>query len=272
VRGRSIIVAVGLGGPPAFRAQFGAGGALLGHLVRVRNGTPESIADLAAYEAAANPDGGPVDSNPYGLLARSGRVVAEAGGNSLLRVRQNGEISTLAVFPSRPQGRATDSVPTAVARGPRGALYVGELTGGPFPKGGANVYRVVPGQAPQVVCGGFTAIIDLTFGPDGILYVLEHATETGLQGPGALVRVELEDGGCRRTVLASEGLTRPTSLVIGPARLARDDDEREDEDEHEAEDDEREEGDREEPRHGRAVYVSNFGTSAGGGQVVRIDL
>jgi hypothetical protein len=49
-------------------------------------------------------------------------------GNALLRVSDWGKISTLAAFPSRPQ-RSTDAVPTAVAQGPDGAYYVGELMG-----------------------------------------------------------------------------------------------------------------------------------------------
>jgi hypothetical protein len=40
------------------------------------------------------------------LLAQPRRVlVAEAGGNALLAVRSNGSISTIATFPSVPQGR-----------------------------------------------------------------------------------------------------------------------------------------------------------------------
>ena len=93
--------------------------------------------------------------------ARGRRIVADAASNSLLGVSPSGSISTLAVFPSRfyPQtgSRATDAVPDAVATTRRdGAYYVGELTGVPFTPGLANVWRVVPGQAPQVYCSGFS--------------------------------------------------------------------------------------------------------------------
>ena len=126
---------------------------------------------------AANPDSGALDSNPYGLFAEPGQVVvADAGGNALLAVRSNDSISTLATLPSRAQGRPTDAVPTSVTVGPDGAYYLAQLTGVPFTAGAANVYRVVPGQAPVVAYTGFTTIIDLTFGPDGSLYVLEHST------------------------------------------------------------------------------------------------
>ena len=133
--------------------------------------------DVAAHEFAFNPGGGPVDSNPYGLLAEPGsEVVTDSGSNTLLRVGASGDISTLAVFPSRAQGRSTDSVPTAVAVGPDGAYYVSELTGIPFAAGAAVIYRVVPGQTPTVVWSGFTTVIDIAFDPDGNLYVLEHST------------------------------------------------------------------------------------------------
>jgi hypothetical protein len=57
---------MGLGTSPTGRASLGDAGANLGHLVRLplAGGSLQSIADLAAYEGAQNPDGGLVDSNP----------------------------------------------------------------------------------------------------------------------------------------------------------------------------------------------------------------
>ena len=91
---------------------------------------------------------------------------------SLLHVAANGTVETLAAFPTQanpifPFGPPTiESVPTTVARGPDGALYVGELTGFPFVQGLARIFRVVPGQSPVAVCGGFKAIIDVAFAPE----------------------------------------------------------------------------------------------------------
>src|SRR4029450_2172079 len=111
--------------------------------------------DLGAYEAEANPTGDEEDSNPYGLLSLAGkRIVADAGANALNEVTANGTIRTLATFPDRmveappflelPPGPLIpmDAVPTTVALGPGGHYYVGQLTGFPFPAGGANIYRV----------------------------------------------------------------------------------------------------------------------------------
>ncbi len=250
-----IYIAIGLGGGPAVRAAFDSD---FGWLVRApeTGGSWARFADIAGFEFANNPDQNVPDSNPYGLLTGAGgRIVVDAGGNSLLRVSPSGDISVIATFPSRP-GRSTDAVPTSVARGPDGAYYVGELTGVPFTVGAARVYRVVPGQAPQVYLVGFTAIIDLAFGPDGSLYVLQHATGPFLSGPGALIRVA-PDG--TRTTIASVGLFHPTSVLIADGD--QDDGDNNDGDHNSENNDE---GD------GIAFYISNCGTCAGTGEVIRI--
>lgn len=205
----SAYVIVGLGADPTKRADLGPLGAGLGQLVHLpASGQWRNIVDVAAYESSHNPDGGALDSNPYALLATTGkRIVADAGANAVLEVAANGAIATLAVFPeaSVPGNPAMQAVPNAITQGPDGAYYVGQLTGVPFPAGGANVYRLVPGSTPQVYASGFTTIIDLAFGADGSLYVLEIF-------PGDLIRVALDGS---RTTVAS-GLTLPGGLAVGP--------------------------------------------------------
>lgn len=205
---------IGLGFEGHPRSDLAGVGEQFGRLVHMSaSGHWRAVADLMGYESAANPDGGIIDSNPYGLLAEPGsRVVADAGANALLRVAANGAISTIATFPARAQGRSTDAVPTAVAVGPNGAYYVSELSGVPFAAGAANIYRVVPGQAPSVAWSGFTTVIDLAFGPDGSLYVLEHSTGPVFFAlPGRLLK--LAPNGTRTTVIA--GLSRPGSVAVG---------------------------------------------------------
>jgi hypothetical protein len=110
------------------------------------------------------------------------------------------------------------AVPTSVVKGPDGAYYVGQLTGFPFPPGGASVFRVVPGHEPEVFADDFTNIIDIAFDKRGRLYVLEIATNGLLSAGenelpvGRLVRVN-KDGS--RTTLASEGLNAPGGFVLG---------------------------------------------------------
>src|SRR5439155_19944809 len=94
-----------------------------------------------------------------------------AAGNDLLWIGPNGKASVLAVFPTqtlkltRAIGKligappsmtsiSVQSVPSRVALGPDGALYVGELTGAPFAPGSARIWRVVPGQRPTVYAFG----------------------------------------------------------------------------------------------------------------------
>ena len=170
---------IGLGGNPASLTTGPLSGLGFGYLMQVpASGHAKRLVDVAGYELSANPDGAQVDSNPFGLLALPGhRVVADAGGNSLLDVAANGSISTLATFPKIPGPFGPrDVVPTDVVVGPDGASYVSSLTGFSFTAETASVYRVVPGQAPTVYATGLTMVTDLAFGPDGSLYTLQHAS------------------------------------------------------------------------------------------------
>jgi hypothetical protein len=201
---------------------------------------PHVIADLAAYEAAHNPDHGAgpgptyaqpsIDSDPYAFVPfGDGYAVVDAAGNDLLQVSASGKVSLLAVFPTQairltaaerrqhrppsPPVLPVQSVPSALAVGPDGALYVGELTGWPYRIGSARVWRVVPGKKPTVFARGFTNISDLAFDGKDML-VLEVASK-GIQNPastGALIRVS---PGGKRTVLVSKGLVFPTGLAVG---------------------------------------------------------
>ena len=110
-------------------------------------------------------------------------------------------------------------MPTSVALGPDGNYYVGQLTGLPFPVGAANIYRVpAAGGPPQIVASGFTHIVDLTFGPDGSLYVVEIAKNgllaafNGNDWTGALIRIA-PDG--TRTELVPGVLTAPGGVAVG---------------------------------------------------------
>ena len=250
-RGRGgMYVTVGLGLDLAFSNTIPEL-ADMGELIRARlsKGDWTTVADLAEFEDAVNPTGDEEDSNPNSVVAVGGRqVVVDAGANDVLQVSSKGEISVLATFPNRlvdappflglPPGTQIpmDAVPTSVVRGPDEAYYVSQLTGFPFPLGAANVYRLVPGQEPEVFASGFTNIIDIAF-DEGTLYVLEIFKNGLLSGDptGALIRVDRD--GTQHEVM-SEGLFAPGGLAI---------------------------------RNGVA-YVSNCGVCAGGGEVLRIPL
>jgi sugar lactone lactonase YvrE len=212
-------VTIGFAGNPANRAPLEAVGALMGRLVRINsNGTFDTLVDISAHEAANNPDGGSVDSNPFGLKVLTDRaIVADAGANTVVQIANTGAISTLGVLPSRVLAGTTptQSVPTSVEVAPNGDVYVGELTGVPFAVGAARVFRIpAGGGTPVVVAAGFTNIMDIALGPDGRGYVLEHDAD-GIFGPGLdgrLIRIN-NDG--TQTVLASAGLPKPGGMAIG---------------------------------------------------------
>ena len=204
------------GGPPNLRSVVLPGvGSSFGQLLKIEpSGVEHSIADVSAYENT-NPDGAQLDTNPYGLLALPGHeLVTDAGGNSLLDVRANGSISTVAVFHTYLGAFGpTDRVPTNVVLGPDGAYYVATLSGVPFTPGSAVIYRVVPGSATAIYAANLTQITDLAFGPDGSLYVLQHGSGLFFSGPGSIVRLA-PDGS--RTVVDTQGrLSHPAGLVVG---------------------------------------------------------
>jgi hypothetical protein len=132
-------------------------------------------------------------SNPYDLVNApevDGWIVSDPGGNSLLAVDLDGNIHDYVVFESFtiPDHEApVEMVPTGIARGADGAVYVGVLTGFPYPRGQAVVWRVEDlngdgdamdeGEVEPYVTG-LTAITDITFGLDGTLYIAEFSSDT----------------------------------------------------------------------------------------------
>jgi hypothetical protein len=212
--------------------------------------------DLGAFAAAHPQDpatmGGtpgetPYDSNPFDIVPfRGGFAIADAAANSVLWLSPHGHLSMIARLPAVPEQFPAgvtinaQAVPTSLAVGPDGALYVGTLRGVPSLPGTAGVFRVVPGQAPVAAVTGLTTVTDIAFDHHGRLLVLELKTGGLLSPPatpGALLRV---DHG-QVTTLPVSGLSSPTGLAVGPDG---------------------------------AVYVANNGTAAGtaapSGEVLKI--
>lgn len=251
-------------------------------VVRITPAGSRVVADVEAFETENDPDrfaigdwkdpkcaraSGPFtpgpQSNPYGLAPVSGGtfLVADAAGNTLLRVQADGEIELVALFtpPSEGGGASDDPedwlefpsdggtpddpsddpaggscyvqpVPNSVAVGDDGAIYVGELIGGAL--GVSRVWRIEP-DAEDAVCpssecemvlGGLTSIIDMTFGPDGYLYVVEYdeagwLTSIGIGDPagGTVDRCDIEAGVCEVANIGGEelsGITFPAALTF----------------------------------------------------------
>jgi hypothetical protein len=227
--------------PTTGQQTYGPAGALLGDLVSapLSGGTATSVASFGPYEAANNPDHGAgsgpgnpaIDSDPYNVVAYNGGfAVADAAANDVLFVNAAGQISTLAVLPliSESTGGGpvmAQPVPTSLAVGPDGALYVGELggVGGPGTGndvGDVNVYRIAPGGAPTVYASGLTMIGSIAFDQAGRLLVMEIDTAgildpaaggPGLPAPGAIIRINADGS---RTTLASAGLEFPLGITV----------------------------------------------------------
>jgi hypothetical protein len=229
-----------------------------GKLYRVSRGSIQEIADLYDFEIRVNPDGNPVlpppapgPTNPFDVAVLNGgsALVADAAGNSLLIVDQQGNVDWIATLPnevvSTENGQKLFGCPgsgpppvcnnatlpaqpvaTSIAIGPDGAFYVGELKGIPAPKGESRVWRIEPGArhaqcgtspACRIVADGFTSVIDLAFGPDGSLYVVELDEESWLamnmgKGTGGSVnKCNVSTGAC--TQIAT-GLPMVTSVAV----------------------------------------------------------
>lgn len=219
-------------------------------LYRVSNGKNRLIADLFDFEADNNPDGAAVDSNPFDVQSLGGQaaLVVEAGGNTLLQVTNQGNVEVLAVFPDElvstanikdliecpnsdplcglPPMTEAQAVPTSIAVGTAGYYYVGELKGFPAPTGASNIWKVAPNASgatcPNPDCmkvfdGGFTSIIDLAFGAEGLLYVLElddrswFAVEVGNMAGGTINACDIATGACTEV---ATGIPIPTALTF----------------------------------------------------------
>jgi DNA-binding beta-propeller fold protein YncE len=225
---------------------------LFGRVLRIdHDGAIERLVDVWGFERDNNPDANvanpAVDSNAVDVIAGHRRlIIADAGGNSLLKAHKDGSIKVLSVFGNRlvqdpfgPDQIPMEAVPTGVVKGPHGDYFMSQLTGFPFPVGAANVFRVDrhSGEA-SVFASGFTNIMDLAFDRDGTLWVLEidHDSLLGPGTDGAIYSVD-ENGEKTLLDLPAGTLTAPGGITVG------------------------DDG---------ALYVTNKTTSAGDGEVLRI--
>lgn len=194
-----------------------------------------------SYEAITAPTG--IDlpaqnrfANPYDLISApeiDGWIVADPGRNALIGVASDGITRDYALFdPFSVPGRAAkvEVVPTGIARGPDGDIYVGSLTGFPYPPRTAIVWHVKdinndgdaldPGEVRPYL-EGFTAITDIIFDSMGRLYVAEFTSdmlkaseggnlrENTPKFPGTVMRYDGET-----TEILVENTISPTSLIV----------------------------------------------------------
>ena len=249
--GRKMLISFGLDAPPAVRAGLPSRGRFIGTLsvATKRHGSWNHLrilSNLASFEQKYDPDHLGKDSDPTGYVKKGKRIViADSGGNDVLSIqRKNGKIRGVGVFGNRtapnpfgPGRVPMETVPTATAIGPDGALYVSELTGFPFEPGAARIFRIAPGHPRTVYATGLTNVTDLAWSR-GKLYAVQISdvgllNESGLPS-GSLVQVGR--GSSHRTV--KDNLPAPYGVAI---------------------------------RSGSA-YVTTCAVCKGGGQVVRFTL
>lgn len=184
----------------------------LGYLIKAEFNQPgdwDRVANVGHFDfawAAAHADLVPgqfPDANPYGVaVGPTATWVVDAGANTLDRIDSHGNIK-LATFVPNPA--ASDAVPTCVAIGRKGAIYLSNLTGGGNVPGAANVYRYTPKTGLKVWATGLTAVTGCGFGADGKFYAVEFSTlglDNAAPGTGALVQVK-------------QGSSSPTTIVGG---------------------------------------------------------
>jgi hypothetical protein len=228
--------------PPPEPPAIGQGGP--GLLVYDTGGQLQYEVDLLQYELDHNPDGqvqfvdgAPVDalSNPFAVLAQRGRLlVADAGANTVLSVdRSDGEISTFFVPPvvtdvpacenaqNNPGTVGCDPVPTGLAQGPDGNIYVSTL--GAEAPDAARVYVLTRHGDVVDVIDGLTSATGVAVDDDGVVYV-SNLLQGAPQGEGppppdfdaaAVGEVIRIDGDDRTTAQ----VTMPTGLLLEDGTL-----------------------------------------------------
>jgi sugar lactone lactonase YvrE len=156
-------------------------------------------------------DAGGLDfGHPYGILALPGReLVVDSEQNELIEVR-GARVRVVFHFPSGAHG--ADSVPTSLAEGPGGAIYIGELSGDRAGLGHARIWRMLPGQRPKVLASGFNAITGIAVGSDGSVYVCEYSLDYAAGDEhGDVVRLD-PDG--TRTQYGAGELFHPGGVAV----------------------------------------------------------
>jgi glucose/arabinose dehydrogenase len=182
-----------------------------GRLFSVTKGGFAQVANISPIEWAQNVDGikGDRNSNPYAVLAQADRqLVVDAGANAIFEVRG----SSVELFALIPKNGKAQPVPSSIAAGPNGDIYVGELAEAAG-NGKARVWRIpAAGGTPAVHSSGFTMVTGLAFGTDGSMFVTELVSNVRDERMrGRVVRVEA-DG--KRTSLGEGKLFAPQGAAV----------------------------------------------------------
>jgi len=200
--------------------------------VDLKSGSWKLIADIGAwlkthpakYESA---DDFEPDGTLYSVIAHDGKLLTvEPNHGQVISVTKSGEIKQV-IDISASEGHI---VPTSIAARD-GSLFVGNLNLFPIDPQWARILTISksdsddfdnspPGLQParghRIVSSkaGFTTVVAVDFGPDGLLYVLELSDAAGGPTPGFGKVVRVLHSGAIEDVVT--GLSVPTGMTFGP--------------------------------------------------------
>jgi hypothetical protein len=212
----SLWISLGLGPAEVMDGQYHAA------VIQVdrESGEIGTVIDVGAYETENNPDGAEeLVANPTDIaLGPDGTLfIVDASGNALYAWTEADGLSVVQVWEplAEPaEGEPSQSVPTSVAVGPDGSVYVGFLSGFPFPAGGARIEQWTDGELAATY-EGLTLVTDVWVGAEGELYAVQFASGFGDQGyipaSGSIVSVSMD--GITPVV---EGLNFPYGIAPAP--------------------------------------------------------
>jgi hypothetical protein len=224
--------------------------------VDVKNGHWHLIADIGAWLKThpakfESTDDFEPDGTLYSMIAHDGKLfTVEPNHGQVISVTRSGEIKQV-IDISASEGHI---VPTSIAERD-GSFFVGNLNLFPIDPQWARILTISksdqddfdnlpPGLQPvrghRIVSSkaGFTTVVAVHFGPDGLLYVLELSDGPGGPTPGLGKVVRILHSGAIEPVVT--GLSVPTGMIFGPDHR---------------------------------LYVSNLGAAAAGaGQILRFDI
>jgi hypothetical protein len=165
------------------------------------------------------------DGTLYSLIAHNGHLITvEPNHGQVISVNSGGQIKQV-IDISASEGHI---VPTSIAES-RGLYYVGNLNLFPIDPQWARVLTISKGDSDDVELApgfethgyrivnskaGFTTVVAVDFGPDGLLYALELSDAAGFPTPGMGKVVRVNRSGNIEEVIT--GLAVPTGMTFGP--------------------------------------------------------
>jgi len=199
-------------------------------MVNRSNGTWTLIADIGAWlkthpAKIENPGDFEPDGTLYSLISHDGKLfTVEPNHGQVISVTTSGDIKQV-IDVSASNGHI---VPTSIVARDR-KFYLGNLNLFPINPQWARImtisrddddnYDTAPGfetHGPQIVNSkaGFTTVVAVDFGPDGLLYVLELSDGAGFPTAGLGKVVRVKRSGDIEDVIT--GLVVPAGMTFGP--------------------------------------------------------